>query len=443
MTLVCRFAPSPTGYLHVGNARVALLNWLLARKAGGTFILRLDDTDTERSTEAYADAIREDMAWLGLTWDRSFRQVERMDRYETEFERLKAVGRLYPCYETPEELGLKRKSQLAQGLPPKYDRAALKLTDAQKAAYEAEGRRPHWRFLLEDGDISWNDAVRGPVKFEAANLTDPVLVREDGRPLYTFSSCVDDVDEGVTHILRGEDHVSNTAVQVQVIAALGGNLGAMTFAHLSLLTGASGEGLSKREGSLSLRELRADGIEAMAVNSLLARLGTPDPVEPVPSLETLVETFDLARFGRATPKFDPAELWRLNHGVLAASGFSKVQARLPEGATEAEWLAVRGNIEKLADFADWQAVWAGSVEPVIEEPEYMAEAAEALPPEPWDATTWKTWTNALKAATDRKGKALFRPLRLALTGREHGPEMAALLPLIGREKALERLGGAH
>ena len=443
MTLVCRFAPSPTGYLHVGNARVALLNWLLARKAGGTFILRLDDTDTERSTEAYADAIREDMAWLGLTWDRSFRQVERMDRYETEFERLKAVGRLYPCYETPEELGLKRKSQLAQGLPPKYDRAALKLTDAQKAAYEAEGRRPHWRFLLEDGDISWNDAVRGPVKFEAANLTDPVLVREDGRPLYTFSSCVDDVDEGVTHILRGEDHVSNTAVQVQVIAALGGNLGAMTFAHLSLLTGASGEGLSKREGSLSLRELRADGIEAMAVNSLLARLGTPDPVEPVPSLETLVETFDLARFGRATPKFDPAELWRLNHGVLAASGFSKVQARLPEGATEAEWLAVRGNIEKLADFADWQAVWAGSVEPVIEEPEYMAEAAEALPPEPWDATTWKTWTNALKAATGRKGKALFRPLRLALTGREHGPEMAALLPLIGREKALERLGGAH
>ncbi len=443
MTVICRFAPSPTGYLHVGNARVALLNWLLARKAGGTFILRLDDTDTERSTDAFAAAIREDMAWLGLAWDRSFRQVDRMARYVAEFERLKVMGRLYPCYETPEELGLKRKSQLAQGLPPKYDRAALKLTDAQQAAFEAEGRRPHWRFLLEDGDIAWDDAVRGPVKFEAANLTDPVLVREDGRPLYTFSSCVDDVDEGVTHVLRGEDHVSNTAVQVQVIRTLGGDTSAITFAHLSLLTGASGQGLSKREGSLSLRDLRADGVEAMAINALLARLGTPDPVEPVASLEALVETFDLSRFGRATPKFDPAELWRLNHGLLAASDFAQVQPRLPKGATEAEWLAVRGNIEKLADFSDWQTVWTGPVTPVVEEPDYMAEAAKALPPEPWDATTWKTWTNALKAATGRKGKALFRPLRLALTGREHGPEMAALLPLIGREKALERLDSAH
>lgn len=439
MTLVSRFAPSPTGYLHVGNARVALLNWLLARKHGGTFILRLDDTDSERSTTAFADAIREDMVWLGLAWDRSFRQAERLDRYTAEFERLKATGRLYPCYETPEELGLKRRSQLAQGLPPKYDRAALKLTEAQKAAHEAEGRRPHWRFLLEDGEIAWEDAVRGPVKFEAANLTDPVLVREDGRPLYTFSSCVDDVDEGVTHVLRGEDHVSNTAVQVQVIAALGGDPAAMTFGHLSLLTGAGGEGLSKREGSLSLRELRADGIEAMAVNALLARLGTPDPVEPVTSLAALVETFDLSRFGRATPKFDPAELWRLNHGVLNALPFAAVQDRLPAGSSEAEWLAVRGNLEKLADFSDWQAVWARPIQPVIEEPDYIAAAAEALPPEPWDAGTWKAWTDALKAATGRKGKALFRPLRLALTGREHGPEMASLLPLIGREKALGRL----
>ncbi|MCA8928589.1 MAG: glutamate--tRNA ligase [Alphaproteobacteria bacterium] len=439
MTLVCRFAPSPTGYLHVGNARVALLNWLLARKAGGVFILRLDDTDTERSTDAFAEAIREDMTWLGLAWDRSFRQIDRMARYDEAFEHLKAAGRLYPCYETPEELGLKRKTQLAQGLPPKYDRAALSLTDAQKAAYEAEGRRPHWRFRLDDADIVWEDAVRGPVRFETAHLTDPVLLREDGRPLYTFSSCVDDVDEGVTHVLRGEDHVSNTAVQVQIIAALGGDPAAMTFAHLPLLTGAQGEGLSKREGSLSLRDLRAQGIEAMAVNSLLARLGTPDPVEAVASLDALVETFDLSRFGRATPKFDPAELQRLNHGILATQPFAAVQARLPAGASEAQWLAVRGNLETLADFAAWQAVWAGTVAPAIEEPDYIAEAAAALPQEPWDATTWKAWTNALKAATGRKGKALFRPLRLALTGREHGPEMAALLPLIGRAKALERL----
>ena len=440
MTLISRFAPSPTGYLHVGNARVALLNWLLARKAGGVFILRLDDTDTERSTDAFADGIREDMQWLGLHWDRTFRQVDRMHRYEEEFAKLKAAGRLYACYETPEELGLKRKSQLNRGLPPRYDRAALKLTDAQKAAYEAEGRRPHWRFLLEDGAIAWQDAVRGPVQFAAANLTDPVLIREDGRPLYTFSSCVDDVDEGVTHIVRGEDHVSNTAVQVQLIQALGGDPAAITFAHLSLLTGAGGEGLSKREGSLSLRDMRAEGIEAMAVNALLARLGTPDPVEPVTSLDALVESFDLSRFGRATPKFDPAELWRLNHSILNAMSFDQVQARVPEGATEAEWLAVRGNLEKLADFAEWRRVWAGDLAPQIEDPDYIALAASLLPPEPWDETTWKTWTSALKAETGRKGKALFRPLRLALTAREHGPEMAALLPLIGRERTLERLG---
>ena len=440
MTLISRFAPSPTGYLHVGNARVALLNWLLVRKAGGEFILRLDDTDTERSTEAFADGIREDMQWLGLHWDRTFRQVDRMHRYEEEFAKLKAAGRLYACYETPEELGLKRKSQLNRGLPPRYDRAALKLTDAQKAAYEAEGRRPHWRFLLEDGEIAWQDAVRGPVQFAAANLTDPVLIREDGRPLYTFSSCVDDVDEGVTHVLRGEDHVSNTAVQMQLIQALGGDPAAITFGHLSLLTGAGGEGLSKREGSLSLRDMRAEGIEAMAVNSLLARLGTPDPVEPVTSLDALIESFDLSRFGRATPKFDPAELWRLNHSILNAMSFDQVQARVPEGATEAEWLAVRGNLEKLADFAEWRRVWAGDLAPQIEDPDYIALAASLLPPEPWDETTWKTWTSALKAETGRKGKALFRPLRLALTAREHGPEMAALLPLIGRERTLERLG---
>jgi len=442
MTLVCRFAPSPTGYLHVGNVRTALVNWLLARRHGGTFILRMDDTDAERSTDEFADGIREDLTWLGLTWDRTFRQIDRQPRYDAEFERLKSIGRLYPCYETPEELGLKRKAQLTRGLPPKYDRAALRLTDAEKAAYEADGRRPHWRFLLQDGDIAWEDAVRGPVRFQAQNLTDPVLVREDGRPLYTFSSCVDDVDEGVTHIIRGEDHLSNTAVQQQVLAALGGDISNITFAHLSLLTGAAGEGLSKREGSLAIRDLRADGVEAMAINSLLARLGTPDPVEAVTSLEALAQTFDLSRFGRATPKFDPEELWRLNPAVLAASDFGAVRDRLPDGATKAEWLAVRGNLTRISDFADWQAIWAGSIAPLIQEPDYLAEAAAALPPEPWDGETWKAWTNALKAATGRKGKALFRPLRLALTGREHGPEMAALLPLIGRNKALERLGGA-
>ncbi len=439
MSLVCRFAPSPTGYLHVGNARVALVNWLLARKAGGTFILRLDDTDTDRSRSTYAEGIKEDLTWLGLDWDRCFRQFDRLDRYSESFERLKAEGRLYPCYETSEELGLKRKSQLNRGLPPRYDRAALKLSTEQKAKYEAEGRRPYWRFLLNDGAIEWTDAVRGIVHFDAVHLTDPVLIREDGRPLYTFSSCVDDIDEGVTHVVRGEDHVSNTAVQIQLINALGGNAEKITFGHLSLLTGAAGEGLSKREGSLSLRDMRADGIEPMAINVLLSRLGTPDAVEPTSDMQTLIDGFDLSRFGRATPKFDREDLTRLNPGILGSMSFKDVQSRLPKGVSEAEWLAVSGNLSKLSDFSIWRTIWTQDLVPIIEDPDYVKTAAEMLPPEPWNAETWKEWTTATRNRTGRKGKSLFRPLRLALTALEHGPEMASLLPLIGRERAFTRL----
>jgi len=439
VTLKVRFAPSPTGLLHVGNARQALINWLFARAQGGRYLLRLDDTDSERSTPEFAAAIEEDLRWLGLDWDEKAVQSERLDRYSAAAECLKAAGRLYACYETPEELGLKRKVALSAGRPPIYDRAALDLSEAQKAVFEAEGRRPHWRFKLEPGEIAWNDLVRGPVSFQGENLSDPVLIREDGRPLYTLTSVVDDVELEVTHILRGEDHVANTAVQVQLFQALGGEVA--TFGHLSLIAGAGGESLSKRLGSLSLASLRESGLEAMTVNCYLARLGTPDPVEPYPQLATLVEGFDLSRFGRATPKFDPAELEHLNARLLHGTPFEQVADRLPQGFDAGLWEAVRPNLTRLAEAAVWQNICRGPVIPQVEDADFARLAAELLPAEPWDETTWAAWTGAVKQATGRKGKALFLPLRLALTGLDHGPELKALLPLIGRERAEKRLAG--
>ncbi|MFC4351214.1 glutamate--tRNA ligase [Fodinicurvata halophila] len=438
-----RFAPSPTGALHVGNARVALLNWLWSRQQEGVFLLRLDDTDSDRSTEGFARDIEADLEWLGLEWDEYARQSDRLDRYDLAVQVLKDSGRLYACYETPEELELKRKLHLKSGRPPLYDREGLSLTDAQKQAYEAEGRRPHWRFRLDHEPVEWNDAVRGAQHFEGYNLSDPVLVREDGRPLYTLSSVVDDLELSVTHVLRGEDHVANTAVQIQLLEALGGS--PPIFAHLPLLTDAEGQGLSKRLGSMSLADLREDGLEPMALNSYLARLGTPDPVDARQELGGLVPGFDISRFGRATPRFDPSELKSLNGRILhdmpyaAVSGW--LQAQGLHDFTEDLWLAVRGNLEKREDALLWYRICRAQITPVIEEKEYVATARELLPPVPWDLSTWSVWTEALKDKTGRKGKALFMPLRLALTGQGAGPEMRQLLPLIGYEKAVKRLEG--
>lgn len=445
MSVRVRFAPSPTGLLHVGNARVALINWLFARRAGGAFLLRLDDTDSERSTAAFAAGIEEDMAWLGLRWDEHARQSDRDDRYAVAVTRLKQADRLYPCYETPEELALKRKRQRANHRPPVYDRAALALDAAARAALEAEGRVPHWRFRLDHVDIAWDDLVRGPVRFAGEKLSDPVLVRADGRPLYTLSSVVDDLELGVTHIIRGEDHVTNTALQIQLHAALGGDLSALTFAHLPLLADSAGAGLSKRLGSLSLKSLREDGIEAMAVNSLLAGLGTSQSVAPRIRLEELVAEFDIARFGRATPKFDPVELAALNARLLHLLSYEDVADRLAalglNAADAAFWEAVRPNLVRLAEARDWWRVCHGAIDPVVEDPVFAAEAARLLPDEPWDDTVWTAWTGEIAARTGCKGRALFRPLRLALTGREHGPELKVLLPLIGRARAVARLSG--
>jgi glutamyl-tRNA synthetase len=435
---VVRFAPSPTGLLHVGNVRAALFNWLFAKRHAGTFILRLDDTDRSRSKPEYEAAIERDLLWLGFDWARKEKQSDRLAHYDEARDRLIAAGRLYACYETPEELDFKRKRLLAQGRPPVYDRAALKLSDADRARLEGEGRRPHWRFKLASEEVRWDDLVRGPQHIDEASQSDPVLVRADGSYLYSFTSVVDDAAFAVTHVIRGEDHVTNSGAQIQMFHAL--DAAVPTFAHLPLLVDAVGGGLSKRTGSLSVGELRERGIEALAVSALLARLGTADPVEPVTSLDTLVATVDFARVGRAAARFSEDELAHLSARTLHLLPYAAVRDRLPD-VGEALWLAVRGNLATLADAAGWAEVTGGSLAPVLEDPAFLAEAAERLPAEPWSETTWKEWTGAVSAATERKGRALFHPLRLALTARETGPEMAKLLPLIGRAKAAQRLRG--
>ena len=442
MTVTVRFAPSPTGLLHVGNVRVALLNWLFARQQGGRFMLRIDDTDTERSRAEYETAIRADLSWLGLDWDLEARQSARMERYNTVRDELIARGLLYPCYETPEELELKRKSLLGQGRPPVYDRAALRLSDADRAAFEAEGRRPHWRFKLGDTTVQWDDLIRGPQRFEPGHLSDPVLIRADGQYLYTLCSVVDDADFAISHVVRGEDHVANTAVQMELFAAIGAS--APQFAHYTLLSDTGGGKLSKRAGSLSVQGLRDEqGVEPLAINAYLGRIGTSDPIEPVAALDPLVAGFDFGKFARNMPKFDDAELTRLNARILQATPYAAVAERLQAMAPvdEGFWAVVRPNIKRLGDVASWWAVAHGPVSPVIEDAAYIALALERLPAEPWNADTWGVWTKALSAETGRKGKQLFMPLRQALTGMGQGPEMAPLLPLIGRVRAAARLRG--
>ncbi|GHU04779.1 glutamate--tRNA ligase 1 [Alphaproteobacteria bacterium] len=442
MTVKVRFAPSPTGKLHVGNIRIGLINWLFARQANGVFVLRIDDTDRQRSTKAFEQGIYRDLEWLGLLWDEAAHQSERIAFYDRAALRLKAAGRLYPAYETSEELTYKRKRQLARGRPPVYDRAALALSDADKAELERQGRRPHWRFLLHPGEVSWDDLVRGPCHYEADALSDPVLIREDGSYLYTLPSVADDVDMAVTHVIRGEDHAANTAAQIQIFQALGGPV--PRFAHLPLLTDAAGQGLSKRTGSASIEDLRIKGLEAMAVSSLLAHLGSSDPVVLAQTLDELAQSFDIARFGRATPKFDDAQLFHINAQIVRSMPYEQAKDRLSALGVEADealWSAVRGNLAFLGEVGDWRAVCCAEATPIIEDSAYLAEAAALLPPAPWGGDVWNDWINDVKRKSGRKGRALFHPLRLALTGRGDGPEMKALLPLIGYDRAYSRLMG--
>ncbi|HEY0301652.1 MAG TPA: glutamate--tRNA ligase [Rhizomicrobium sp.] len=442
MTTTTRVAPSPTGLLQAGNGRAAVLNALYARKTGGKFMLRIDDTDDTRSTKEFEAAIIEDMAWLGLAHDIFARQSDRVSLYQQAAEKLKASGRLYPAYETADELERRRKRQMAAHKPPVYDRAALALTDADRARLESEGRKPHWRFKLTQGKVRWNDLIRGAVEIDTATLSDPVLIREDGSFLYTLPSVVDDVDFAITHVIRGEDHVTNTAPQIEIFEALGATPPA--FAHYALFGAAEGGKLSKRAGALALRALREDGIEPLALASYLAKIGTSDPVEPRTGLEALAAEFAFEKFGRAMALFDTADLAILNGKLLHLLPYDTMAARLlardiTGGA--AFWDAVRPNLTAFDQVADWWEVVVGPVTPALEDPALAAKAAELLPAEPWDETTWTTLTKAVAAATGAKGRALFHPLRLALTGRGDGPELKKLLPLIGRGRALARLKG--
>ncbi len=433
MTVVTRFAPSPTGRLHVGNIRTALHNFLFARKQGGQFILRIDDTDRERSTIEFDQAIRDDLEWMGLMPARIVRQSERFDLYEREFERLKASGRVYACYETPEELEVRRKVLLGRGLPPVYER---KPVDAPAP----EGRSPHWRFRLDHGaPIVFTDLIRGEQKFDPKLLSDPVVRREDGSWLYLLPSVIDDVDLGITHIVRGEDHVSNSATQYQMFEALGAK--PPQFAHEALLVAAEGK-LSKRLGSYGAEHLRAEGVEPMAMLSVLARIGTSQPVEPVASLDELAKDFDFAHFGRAPAHFDPREVELINARLLHTMDYAAVAERLPAGTTEEDWLLLRPNLERLADFGDWLAVLHGDIEPADlshDERLVVRDAASAAEQIDWSGEPWKALTEAVKAATGKKGRELFHPLRVALTGRDSGPEMAGLVALMGKERAVRRL----
>ncbi len=435
-----RFAPSPTGYLHVGNARVALANALFARRHRAAFLLRIDDTDQERSRPEYEQAIQHDLRWLGLAWDESFRQSARLALYDAAADRLRGAGRLYPCFESEEELRFKRDMRLRRGLAPVYDRAMLKLTPEQRAQAEANGKTPYWRFKLSDATVEWTDLVLGRRGVKLPSVSDPVLVRADGTYLYTFTSVVDDIESAVTHVIRGEDHVTNTGIQLDIASALGANPTKFTFAHLPLLVDTDGAKLSKRLEGLSLRALRQDGVEPSAIVAYLARLGTSDSPEPMP-LDALGETYDLTRVARSPARFDIRQLLALNRRVLKQATYEQVRERLPPAATPAFWNAVRGNLDLLSEARHWWDVVAGEVAPPVLEGEvaFLADALAHLPAEPWDEATWSSWTEALKAATGRKGRALFMPLRLALTGEDHGPELATLLPLIGRDRTATRL----
>lgn len=431
-----RFAPSPTGWIHIGNIRTALFNYLWTKKMGGTLLLRIDDTDKVRSKAEYEEGIRDALVWLGIKWDEEARQSARVDRYDEVVEKLKSEGRIYACYDTAEELEFKRKRLMAKGLPPIYDRQALNYTQEDIARFEAEGRKPHYRFKLLDEDIIWEDVVRGTCKYDATKLSDPIIIREDGSYLYHLPSVIDDVDFGITHIVRGEDHVTNTASQIQMFEAIGGNV--PTFAHLPLLTGKEGK-LSKRLGSLGVKELRENGIESMAICSFLAKLGTSDAIEPFYSLEALAESLDFSKIGRSQPKFDEEELQKFSTKLVHNMPYSALKDNF--GVSEEFWEDVKGNLDIAKDVLTWDNICNKEIEPVIEDADFTTKASELLPNGEFDVETFGEWINEVKSATGRKGKDLFHPIRMALTAEANGPELKTLLPLIGYDKAYKRLRG--
>lgn len=449
MKPVIRFAPSPTGYLHIGNVRTALINWIFSKKNNGTFWLRMDDTDIERSKPEYIEGIKQDLTWLGLNWDEYTQQSQRLDLYKKAAETLKAQGRLYPCYETQEELDFVRKMQKARGKPPIYDRAALNLTPEEIAKLESEGKKPHWRFKLNDEAVSWDDAIRGTITFNEVTFSDPVLVREDGMPVYTLASVVDDIDLGITHIIRGEDHITNTAVQVQILEALGKDMSQITFGHLQLICDISGQGFSKREGSMSIRSLRDQGIEPLAICAMLAKMGTSDPIEPKHSLDVLIEEFDFGKFGKSSPKFDIQDLEMISRKTLHLLTFDEVKARLEEKHItihEQIWTTCGGNIDNLDDLLYWQSILSPEFDitftPFADTDKQILTSALETVPSRFEEGTWHNWAKDITAQTGIKGKPLFMALRLALTGKDKGPEMKDFVCLLSPDLVIKRLKSA-
>ncbi|MBA4249468.1 MAG: glutamate--tRNA ligase [Candidatus Puniceispirillum sp.] len=437
-----RFAPSPTGHLHIGNARAALIPWLFAKKNKGDFFLRMDDTDQSRSKEEYVESITQDINWLGLSYDKFFKQSDRFSRYTEIMEQLVKDGHLYPCFETNDELEFKRKQLLSKKLPPIYDRSSLKLTEEEINEKLAKGEKPHWRFKLNNKQIVWKDLIRGDVSFDGCKLSDPVLIRQDGVFLYTFASVVDDIDTQITHVVRGEDHVTNTAVQIQLFEAITQQPCSIQFAHFSLFVGKDGQALSKRLGSLGLKSMRESGINAMTVNSMLARLGTSQPVEPFYDLHTLSEQFDFSIFSRNPPHFDEDQLKILEKKLINGAPYSFIKDRLPVEIQEQQWDLVKSDLNVLGDIDQWVNIFSDTFTTSITDQadkEFYKQALELLPEEPWNIETWSLWTSLLKKETMRMGKQLFMPLRIALTGLSHGPEMKNIILTLGLDKVKKRL----
>lgn len=444
MTVIARFAPSPTGYLHLGNIRTAIVNWLFIKQQKGKFILRIDDTDLVRSKEEYFHAIVEDLAWLGLDYDQMFRQSERMERYNEVRDKLIEQGRLYPCFESSEELEMKRKTLLSRGVPPIYDRAALKLSGEEIAAKINHGLLPHYRFKLDEDVIEWDDLVRGKLHFEPRHLGDPILIREDGSMTYMLCSCIDDIDMGITHVFRGEDHISNTAIGVQLHRAIGGAI--PRFAHLSLLKTKTAE-MSKRLGGFDIKSLREQHVDPMAINSLLARLGTAQTIEPYTDMSLLVREFDIAKFGKAAANYDFEDLKRLNHKIIAMSSFERMQpfiSKLGIAIDRSFFEAIKNNISVICELEQWHQICKQKLQPRVEEAdrEFLKLISSFLPQKIAE-DSWDRWINEIKAQTERRGKSLFMPIRLALTGSEDGPEIKLVLPLIARDVIVKRLNGVE
>jgi glutamyl-tRNA synthetase len=443
MKIKTRFAPSPTGLLHVGNVRTALINWLFTKKNGGSFTLRIDDTDLVRSTKEFTECIKQDLSWLKLDWDDLIFQSNRFERYTEIKNLLIKQGKLYPCYETPEELDIKRKLQLGQGKPPIYDRSALKLSDKQKEQLESSGKKPHYRFLLENRKISWQDLVRDEVTFAENSMSDPILIREDGSWTYMLCSVIDDIDLNITHIIRGEDHISNTAVQIQIFEILGARL--PTFAHLARITSKEAK-ISKRVGGFDIQNLREEkGIEAMTINNFLATIGTSDPVSHFSEIEDIIEHFELSKFHKSPTNYDEDDLIRINHKILADSSFAEISPRLKQmnlnKIDKNFWLIVRKNLNTLNEIILWNNICFDKVIPIIDDKGFLNACAQCLPTDNWDETIWEKWMHNIISVTNKKGKELFLPIRFALTGIDHGPELKSMIYLLGKEKILKRLNG--